>query len=101
MFVLIAAAMGGGLATAALAHPLGPAWAAAAVPLGGSAAALLAAVLLAQRHDADTAAVDLDGQADLMTAALREIAAQGRTVDERRAGAAEAAPRGEERRGAA
>ncbi|WP_407523016.1 hypothetical protein [Methylobacterium oryzisoli] len=100
MFVLIAAAMGGGLATAALAHPLGPAWAAAAVPFGGSAAALLAAGLLAQRRGPDAAAVDLDGQADLMAAALREIAAHGRAVDERRAGAAETAPR-EDRRGVA
>ena len=100
MFVLIAAAMGGGLAAAAFAHPLGPAWAALAAPFGGSAAALLAAILLAQHRGHHEEAVDLDGQADLMAAALREIAAQGRAAEQGGAGTAEA-PRQEGRRGAA
>ncbi|MBY0299147.1 MAG: hypothetical protein K2X71_24445 [Methylobacterium sp.] len=100
MFVLIAAAMGGGLAAAAFAHPFGPAWAALAAPFGGSAAALLAAILLAQHRGHHEEAVDLDGQADLMAAALREIAAQGRAAEQGGAGTAEV-PRQEGRRGAA
>ncbi|MGY2049538.1 hypothetical protein [Methylobacterium sp. JK268] len=84
MFVLIAAALGGGIVTAALVHPHGVGWALAAVPFGGSAAALAAGVALAllrgpaAAQDGVDIQADIDAQTDAMVASLREAAARGR-----------------------
>ncbi|MFE1602988.1 hypothetical protein [Methylobacterium sp. ID0610] len=75
VFVLIAAALGGGIATAALMQGHGMLWASLAAPLGGSTAALGAACFLAARRG-HAASANLDAQTDMMVATLRDVAAQ-------------------------
>lgn len=77
VLVLVAAALGGGIATAALMHSYGSLWAALTAPLGGSVAALAAAFLLASQRGRDGQAdADLDARMEAKVAALREMAAQ-------------------------
>ncbi|WP_200938128.1 hypothetical protein [Methylobacterium sp. Leaf108] len=85
MFLLMFAAIGGGLATASILSPFGATLAAVGAPFGGSLCALLAAVYLT-RHGAD--AVDRNGRdghdeerrTDALVAALRDVAARGAVV---------------------
>ncbi|WP_200945971.1 hypothetical protein [Methylobacterium sp. Leaf466] len=85
MFLLMFAAIGGGLATASILSPFGATLAAVGAPFGGSLCALLAAVYLT-RHGAD--AVDRIGRdghdeerrTDALVAALRDVAARGAVV---------------------
>lgn len=83
MFVLMFAAIGGGLATVSVLSPLGIIPAALSAPIGGSLCALLAAVHISRRRGADWTAhaefdVDLDARTDEMVSALRSVAAQAK-----------------------
>lgn len=81
MFVLMFAAIGGGLATASVFAPLGAIPAVLSAPLGGSLCALLAAIHVSRHRNADwIAQADLDAQTDHMVATLRGLAAQGKDV---------------------
>ncbi|MBX9930028.1 MAG: hypothetical protein K2Y56_00550 [Methylobacterium sp.] len=77
MFLLMFAAIGGGLATASILSPFGGVVAALSAPLGGSLCAVLAAIHLTRRstHESD-ANWDIDTQTDAMVASLRDLAAQ-------------------------
>ncbi|WP_200944176.1 hypothetical protein [Methylobacterium sp. Leaf399] len=85
MFLLMFAAIGGGLATASILSPFGATLAAVGAPFGGSLCALLAAVYLT-RHGADAVdRIGLDGhdeerRTDALVAALRDVAARGAVV---------------------
>ncbi|ACA15103.1 conserved hypothetical protein [Methylobacterium sp. 4-46] len=92
MFLLVFAALGGGLTTAVLMRDYGALGALLAAPLGGSACAVLAGLGLAMRRGPEAPTLPaLDEQTDAMVAALREVSA--------RSGASGTAPG--ERRGAA
>ncbi len=75
MFVLMFAAIGGGLATVSLLAPLGLVSAVLAAPLGGSLCAVLAAVHISRQRGPDwISQSELDTQTDDMVAALRSLA---------------------------
>lgn len=79
MFVLMFAAIGGGLATVSLLAPLGIIPAALAAPLGGSLCAILAAIHISRQRGPDwISQSELDTQTDDMVAALRGLAAQAK-----------------------
>ncbi|SDM99536.1 hypothetical protein SAMN05216360_1059 [Methylobacterium phyllostachyos] len=74
MLILVAAALGGGLATAALLGPVSPLAALITAPFVASAMAVLASFLLAWRGSRETSV--LDAQTDAMVAALRTLTEQ-------------------------
>ena len=82
MFLLMFAAIGGGLATASILSPFGGVISALAAPLGGSLCAVLAAIYLTRRpgNEADGEA-NLDAQTDTMVAALRDLSARSTGPD--------------------
>ena len=77
MLFLVVAALGGGLATAALLGPVSPLAALITAPFVASAMAILASFLLAWRSSRDVRKTPvLDAQADAMVAALRTLTEQ-------------------------
>ena len=74
MLFLVVAALGGGVATAALLGPVSPLAALITAPFVASAMAILASFLLAWRSGRETPA--LDAQTDAMVAALRTLTEQ-------------------------
>lgn len=77
MFFLVVAALGGGLATAALLGPVSPLAALITAPFVASALAILASFLLAWRGSRGGRETPvLDTQADAMVAALRTLTEQ-------------------------
>ena len=77
MLFLVVAALGGGVATAALLGPVSPLAALITAPFVASAAAVLASVLLVWRRSRDGRDRPiLDAQADAMVAALRTLTDQ-------------------------
>lgn len=81
MIFLTATALGTGLMTAAVLAPVSYIAAAITSPLVASLATVLAGLLIAQRNTGVGApALDLDGQADEMVAALKSVAVQAQTA---------------------
>lgn len=79
MIPLMLAALGGGVATALIAAPLGTVTAVLAAPLGASVCTLLSAFYLARRRGSEwQTQVHLDEQTDAMVAALRGLASQAK-----------------------
>ncbi|MCJ2088102.1 hypothetical protein MKK88_19250 [Methylobacterium sp. E-005] len=77
MLFLVAAALGGGVATAALLGPISPLAALITAPFTASAVAVLASFLMVWRGSRDGRdAPILDGQTDAMVAALRTLTEQ-------------------------
>ncbi|MBE7197034.1 MAG: hypothetical protein INR70_04425 [Parafilimonas terrae] len=77
MLFLVAAALGGGVATAALLGPISPLAALITAPFAASAAAVLASFLVAWRSSRDGRETPiLDVQTDAMVAALRTLTEQ-------------------------
>ncbi len=77
MLVLVVAALGGGVATAALLGPVSPLAALITAPFVASAAAVLASFLMVWRGSRDGRDTPiLDAQADAMVAALRTLTDQ-------------------------
>ncbi len=77
MILLMFAALGGGLATVSVLAPFGGVVAAACAPFGGSLCAVLAAAYITRQREEAGGEADLDAQADVMVATLRELAARG------------------------
>lgn len=76
MFILMFAAIGGGLATLSVLAPFGGLVAAACAPIGGSLCAVVAAAYVTRHSSEADHRVDLDLQADAMVASLRELTAR-------------------------
>lgn len=84
MILLIAAAMGGGLVTAAILAPLSPLAALITAPFVASAMAVLACLLIGWRSARNSQAMPvLDAQTDARVATLREVAQQAQTTPSR------------------
>ncbi|GJD48062.1 hypothetical protein OPKNFCMD_0778 [Methylobacterium crusticola] len=102
MLFVAATAIGGGIVTGLLMLPQGAAWAALAAPFGGSASALVAALVLYARRGAGWRARDeRDEATDAMVSALRRLAAEGRQAEAATAAAPPLADGAPPRRGAA
>lgn len=81
MLFLVAAALGGGVATAAVLGPVSPFAALVTAPLMASVMAVLAAVLMAWRSGRDGRETpNLDAQTDAMVVALRTLTEQAGTA---------------------
>lgn len=81
MLLVVAAALGGGVATAALLGPISPLAALITAPFIASATALLASFLVAWRRSRDAWEAPIpDAQTDAMVAALRTLAEQAKPV---------------------
>ncbi|MEL6059238.1 MULTISPECIES: hypothetical protein [unclassified Methylobacterium] len=79
MLFVVAAALGGGVATAALLGPISPLAALITAPFIASATALLASFLVAWRGSRDGWETPIrDRQTDAMVAALRTLAEQAK-----------------------
>ena len=79
MFIMMFAAIGGGLATLSVLAPFGGIVAAACAPIGGSLCAVAAAAYVTRHSGEADGRADLDVQTDAMVASLRELTA--RSVD--------------------
>lgn len=76
MFIMMFAAIGGGLATLSILAPFGGIVAAACAPIGGSLCAVAAAAYVTRHNGEADGSGDLDVQTDAMVASLRELTAR-------------------------